>query len=125
MSEKIEEFVIHQPLTAARRKALEGIIDDNAHLSPGEVSYEWESPHVLLIVTHPVKWEVLFHARKIEVYAEAPFWARMLFTKKKRDELVNLLRRSIKELGFLDVKPAAASPAVAKAKPAKKTKRAS
>jgi len=124
MSE-IEEFIIHQPLTAARRKALEALIDENAHLSPGEVSYEWENPHVLLLTTHPVKWEILFHAHKIELFAEAPFWARMLFTRKKKDELVSVLRDMIKKLGFLDHKASPVAPAPAKTKPTKKAKRPS
>ncbi len=101
MTEKIDEFPISQPLTSARRKKLEKMIDENAFQSPSPVSYHWEDPHLLRVVTKPVEWKIVFEAHKIEVFATAPFWAKMLLTRKRREEMhQDSWRRRLRGLGF-------------------------
>ena len=68
MKEKIAEFPVSQPLTAARRKALDRLITDNAGRSPWPITHAWaESGDRLEVTTKPVEWEIVFHADKVEV----------------------------------------------------------
>ena len=108
MKEKIDEFPVSQPLTAARRKALDRMITENASRSPWPISHRWsESADRLEVTTKPVEWEVVFHADKVEVFGRGPLWARLLFTKSKRALLHEGISEALKELGFL--KPPRAS----------------
>ena len=102
MSELIVEFHISQPPTASRRKVLEKMIDQNAPKSPWPVSYEWEDVHTLRVRTDPVEWEVLFEDHKVQIHASAPFWARMLLTKKKKQLLIEIFEDALADAGFFD-----------------------
>ena len=113
MAEKIYEFSIHRPLTAAKRKAIDRHIERNAHLSPSNVSHEWdgEDKGLLRITTPPVKWEVRFGAKNVEVYGAAPIWARLLFTKEKRAFLKDQIEVLLRDTGFLKAEEASEQPA--------------
>jgi len=104
VKEKFFDIPIAYPLTAAKRKAVDKYIADNAHLSPSEVSYDWdeETGKVLLIATPPAKWEVRFYPKSVEIHGEAPFWARVLLTKDKRAKLKEEIERMLRETGLVD-----------------------
>ena len=101
-AQKLYEFPITHELTAARRKAIDKLIDANAPKSPWPITYEWEeSKDILHISSNSLKGEVHFHAKKIEVFGTIPFWAKMLFTKKKQEELGENISDGLKHLGFV------------------------
>jgi len=103
MQEKIHEYKITQPLTAERRKAILALIKDNAARSPWPIEYAWDKSKTRLLVTSkPMNLEVVFHPTKIEVYRDAPLWARMLITKKKQAQMLEAVVNILKELGFLE-----------------------
>ena len=102
MKEKIYEFPVDQPLTAARRKIIDQHIAKYAHLSPSKVTHEWDGKNPQLnIRTPPVDWEVKFAAEKVEVFGGGPLWARLLFTKAKRAQLQELIGSMLKTAGFV------------------------
>jgi len=110
MQEKIYEFKITQPLTAARRKAIGALIDENAHRSPWAITYAWDKAKTRLMVTSkPMSVDVVFHESRIEVFREASLWARMLLTKKKQEQMQSGVVNVLKELGFFEAKKAAKS----------------
>ena len=106
--EKIFEFPIDQPLTAAGRKTVEKLVEKNAHLSPKPVSYEWDDDdeNVLHITAEPVQAELRFHPRKVELYGAAPFWLRMLLTEKKKLQIKGQFELILQKSGFLGGKKA-------------------
>ena len=119
MQEKLFEFHIHQPLTPARRKGFNQIIEENAHHSPWPLAYEWDSSkNRLHAKAGSVKIDILFHADRVEAYGSAPLLVRMMFTKKKRAEFQNGFKAILQKLGFMEPKRTAA----AKAKAAKVVK---
>ena len=117
MKEKIYEFPIDQPLTAARRKIIDQHIAKYAHLSPSKVTHEWDAEKPQLnIHTPPVQWEVKFTIGKVEVFGGGPLWARLLFTKAKRAQLQELIGSMLETAGFVG---AAEKSAAKTAKPKK------
>jgi hypothetical protein len=107
MKEKFYDLPIENPLTSARRKAINQHIARNVHLSDSPVSYEWEetgSP-VLRITAKPVTLEVRFHSKKVEIYGSAPLWARVLLTGKKKEELRQEIQLILSETGFVGGQP--------------------
>lgn len=113
MKEKIYEFNIEHPLTAARRKAIDQFLKKNAPKSKWAASHEWDADndHLLHIKTYPVTWEVWFAPHRVTVYGAAPFWAKMLFTDAKRALLRESILQVLQATGFMK--------SAAKAKPAK------
>jgi hypothetical protein len=103
MKEKIYEFNIEHPLTAPRRKALDQFLKKNAHKSKWPASHEWdgENDHLLHITTYPVKWEVWFAPHRITVFGQGPFWAKMLFSDKKRVQLREGILQVLEQIGFV------------------------
>jgi hypothetical protein len=118
--EKIYEFPIDRPLTPAKRKAVEKHLEENARLSPKPISYQWEgkASDVLRIAAEPVEVEVIFQAKSVELYAAAPLWARLLFTKQKKAELKDHIEVILQKVKF--VTPAKPKPAQAKSAAARK-----
>ncbi len=117
MKEKIYEFNIEHPLTAPRRKTLDQFLKKHAPKSKWAASHQWdeENDHLLHITTYPVQWEVWFAPHRVTVFGSGPFWAKMLFTDKKRAELREGIQHVLQETGFLK--------GPAKAKPARSTAR--
>jgi hypothetical protein len=104
--EKIFDFAIDYPLTPARRKAVEKHILINARLSPRPVTYNWDEDdgEVLHIAAEPVQIEVRFQETKVELYAAAPLWARLLFTNKKKAELKDQIESILQKAKFVAVR---------------------
>jgi hypothetical protein len=112
MKEKMYEFNIEHPLTAPRRKALDQFLKEHAPQSKWQATHEWdeENDHLLHIKTYPVTWEIWFAPHRVTVFGNAPFWARMLFTDKKRAELRDGMLHVLQATGFMksQAKPKAA-----------------
>ena len=106
--EKIFEFPIDQPLTAAKRKTVEKQVEKNAHLSPKPVTYKWDEDdeNVLHITADPVEAELRFHPKKVELYGGAPFWVRMLLTEKKKLQIKDEFELILQKTGFVGAKKA-------------------
>lgn len=86
--EKIYEFAIDNPLTDEKRRVIEKHIHKTALASDTPLKYAWgPDPRILRITADPVHIEVRFHARRVELLAAAPLWARLLFTDAKKAEL--------------------------------------
>jgi hypothetical protein len=126
--EKIYEFPIDRPLTPAKRKAVEKHLEENARLSPKPVSYQWQGSanDVLRIAAEPVEVEVIFQAKSVQLYAAAPLWARLMFTKQKKADLKDHIETILQKVKFVaPPKPkraaakgvAARKPSVSMAKP--------
>jgi hypothetical protein len=108
----LEQFYVFQidaPLTNEKRRAIETQIDGNAQLFEREVSYKWlkrAEEKFLRILIDPVTIEVVFFDDRIECYGAAPAWARLLFTKARKNELRDHLERVLIGAGFLSTDPA-------------------
>ncbi len=105
MKEKFYDLPIDNPLTSARRKAINRHIARNAHLSDAPIHYDWDDTagEVLRITAQPVTFEVRFHAKKVEVYGSAPLWARLLLTVKKKELLKQEIQLILSDTGFVSV----------------------
>jgi hypothetical protein len=103
MKEKLYDIPIDYPLTSARRKAIDRHIARNAHLSDSPVQIDWDKTtgEVLYITADPVKFEVRFHAKKVEIYGSAPLWARLLLTPKKKELLKQEIQLILSDTGFV------------------------
>lgn len=100
--EKIYDFAIDRPLTPAKCKVVEKYIAQNAHLSPNPISYEWgDDNEVLRIEAEPLRIEVRFQDRNVELYATAPIWARLLFTKRRKAELKEQIEQVLQKAKFV------------------------
>ena len=103
MKEKVYEFNIDHPLTPPRRKAIDQFLRKNAHKSKWPATHEWdeENDHLLHIKTYPVAWEVWFAPHRVTVFGSGPFWAKMLFSDKKRSALREGILLVLEQIGFL------------------------
>lgn len=106
--EKIFEFEIDHPLTAAKRKSVEKHIERNAGQAGTQIAYHWdeEDGEVLHIAADPVLIEVHFEDRIVALYAAAPLWARLLFTEKKKTELKQQIEAILHKAKFVSAKKA-------------------
>ena len=102
--EKFYVFPIASPLSPAKRRAVEAQVDENAQLFEQKVSYKWlkrGDEKFLRILIDPVTIEVVFFDDRIECYGAAPAWARLLFTKARKEELKNRLEQILAGAGFI------------------------
>jgi hypothetical protein len=105
--QKLYDFSIDSPLTAAKRKAVERQIEHSAHLSPNPISYTWDEDdddEVLVITADPILIEVRFQERKVELYGAAPLWARLLFTNSRKVELKGHIESILHKAKLIDGK---------------------
>lgn len=100
--EKLYDIPIDSPLTEPRREAISQFLSDNAHRFPMEISHSWaEAPEpVLQLVTKPVTWYARFQGAKVEVFGSGPAWAKMLLTKKRRQEVREHIESVLRHAGF-------------------------
>ena len=102
--EQFYVFSIDSPLTAVKRRAIEAQIDENAKAFEREVAYKWlkrGDERFLRIVIDPVTVEVVFFEDRIECFGAAPTWARLLFTKARKEELKTQLEQVLAGAGFV------------------------
>ena len=92
--DQVYSFKIDHPLTEERRKAIEREIDRNATTTDEPVSHQWDEHDTdqLHIDIGPVKLDVLFYETFVEVYVDAPLWARVMITKEKEASLRDLVQ---------------------------------
>jgi hypothetical protein len=104
--QKIYEFTIDRPLTPARRKAVEKHIEQNAHLLPRPISWAWEEgdDEVLHITAEPVEVEIKFQRKTVQLFAAAPIWARMLFTRQRKAELKEQIESVLQKAKFIEAR---------------------
>jgi len=110
MKEKINEYAIHRPLTAGRRKKINQFIESNSGRLGRPVSAEWdESGTVLFLASDPVEWHFVFHSTRVEAFGSAPFWVKMLFTEKRRKTVDQIVLQMLEEAGFMASSPGESS----------------
>jgi hypothetical protein len=97
-------FPIDSPLTAEKRRAIDAQITENAALFEREVTFKWlkrGEEKFLRILVDPVTIEAVFFDDRVECYGAAPAWARLLFTKARKEELKNHLEKVLIGAGFI------------------------
>ena len=102
--EQFYVFPIDAPLSSAKRRAIEAQIDDNAELFERKVSYKWlkrGEERFLRIVVGPVTIEVVFFDDRVECYGAAPTWARLLFTKSRKEDMKARLEKVLVGAGLV------------------------
>jgi hypothetical protein len=105
---ELEQFFvlpIQSKLTSEKRRAVEAEIEENAQAFGREISYKWlkrGEERFLRIVADPVTIEVVFFDDRIELFGAAPAWARLLFTKGRKQEIKQRLEEVLVSAGFVD-----------------------
>ena len=91
--DQVHRFEINRPLTLARRKAIEHQIDEQSKTTSEPVSYSWDEADEgqLHIDVGPVELDVVFYKEFVELYVDAPLWARMMISKEKEASLYELV----------------------------------
>lgn len=102
--DQVHVFEIDRPLTPARRKTVEKQIDENAKTTTEPVSYAWdeEDEAQLHIDIGPVKLDVVFYEDIVELYVDAPLWARVMINKEKEAELTGLVATILAKAKLVD-----------------------
>jgi hypothetical protein len=102
--EQLYVFNVGSPLTAEKRRALDVHFAENATIFEREAIYKWlkrGDEKFVRIVVDPVTIEMVFFDDRIECYGAAPAWARLLFTKARREELKNRIESMLAGAGFM------------------------
>ncbi len=102
--ERLYVFPINAPLTAAKRRAINDNLEKNAHRFPRAMAYKWlkrGDERFLRVVVEPVTIEIVFSGDRIEVFGAAPLWARLLFTKARREQVGAWLEQGLVGTGFV------------------------
>jgi hypothetical protein len=107
MKEKINEYPIDKPLSAARRKKIDAFITENSGRLGRPVEHQWDKAgKVLSLASDPVQFEFIFEEDRVVSYASAPFWVKMLFTEKRRQTVDEVIEQMLDEAGFMEAAPA-------------------
>jgi hypothetical protein len=105
MKEKINDYPIDKPLNAARRKKIDQFIAANSGRLGRPVEHEWDkSGKILSLASDPVQFEFVFHIDRVESFASAPFWVKMLFTEKRRQTVDQVIEQMLEDAGFREKK---------------------
>jgi hypothetical protein len=103
----LEQFYvlpIQSKLTSEKRRSVEVQIEENARTLGREISYKWlkrGDERFLRILADPVTIEIVFFDDRVEFFGAAPAWARLLFTKARKEELKGQLERVLIGAGFV------------------------
>jgi hypothetical protein len=109
---KLEQLFVFpnaSPLTAKKRLAIEAQIQENAQLFDKEVKYHWlkrGEEKFLRLEVDPATIEVVFHDDRVELFGTVPPWARLFFTKARKQEWKGRIETVLQGAGFLDGKAA-------------------
>ena len=111
--DQVHTFKIQHPLTPARRKEIEKQIEDQATTTTEPVSFAWdaEDDDQLHIDVGPVKLDVVFYDDVVELYVDAPLWARVMITKEQETSLSDLVLTVLQKAGLSDAGSARTQPA--------------
>jgi hypothetical protein len=105
--EQLYVFPITSPLTSRKRLAIEAQIKENAQLFEKDVGYHWlmrGEEKFLRLVVDPATIEVVFHDDRVELFGAVPPWARLFFTKARKEEWKGRIEAVLRGAGFLDGK---------------------
>ncbi len=103
MKEKINEYPIARPITAESRKKIDQFIEQNATRLGRAITAKWdESGTTLALSSDPVQWDLVFHPDKVESFATAPFWLKMLFTENIRATVDQTIRQMLTDSRLSD-----------------------
>jgi hypothetical protein len=101
--EQFYVFPISSPLTGEKRRAIEAQLIESPEFQSYEISYKWlkrDQEKFLRMLIDPVTIEVVFFEDRVECYGAAPAWARLLFTKARKEELKTRLEKVLVGAGF-------------------------
>jgi len=104
---QLEQFYVYDivgPLTPERKTFIENQIDDNAATFGQNVTWSWhkgEEEDFLRIFIESVIIEIVFLIERVELYGTAPSWARLLFTKERKEELRKRIEEVLIGAGFV------------------------
>jgi len=100
---KLFEFEIDRPLTAAKRKVVEKHIAELAEGAEKPVTFAWdeEDDHILHVAIDPAEIEIHFEDLLVELYVGVPLWARALFTERRKNELRDLVADVLEKAKFV------------------------
>jgi hypothetical protein len=102
--EQLYVFDVESPLTAEKRRAIDVHLTENGTIFEREITYKWlkrgEEKFVRIFVD-PVTIELVFFDDRIECYGAAPAWARLLFTKARKEELKKRIENMLDGAGFV------------------------
>jgi hypothetical protein len=102
--EQFYVFPIQSRLTTEKRRAIEAQIEKNAQSFEREISFKWlkrGEERFLRILADPVTIEIVFFEDRVEFYGAAPPWARLLFTKARKQELKERFEQMLVGAGFV------------------------
>jgi hypothetical protein len=102
--ERFFAFPIQSKLTLEKRRSIETQIDENAQKFGREISYKWlkrGEERFLRILADPVTIEIVFFDDRVEFFGAAPAWARLLFTKARKEEIKEQLEQVLIGAGFV------------------------
>ena len=101
--DQVHLFNIQSPLTPGHRKAIETQIEEQAKATTEPVSFAWdeEDDGQLHIDVGPVKLDVVFYEDTVELYVDAPLWARVMITNEQEASLSNLVLTVLERAGMV------------------------
>jgi hypothetical protein len=102
--EQIFVFPIQAKLTVEKRLAIDAHVDEIGRAFEREVSHKWlkrGEERLVRILVDPITIEAVFFDDRIECFAAAPTWARLLFTKTRKQEVKDRLEQILIEAGFV------------------------
>jgi hypothetical protein len=106
--DKLFEFEIERPLTAAKRKVVEKLISQHSEQADKPVAWHWDEDddQILHIAIDPAEIEIRFEELIVALYIGLPFWARALFTESRKNELRQLVEDILEKAKFVSVQKA-------------------
>jgi hypothetical protein len=102
--EQFYVFPIKSPLNNEKRKIIEAEIAGNAAAFEKDVSFKWlkrGDEKFMRILVEPVTIEIVFFDDRVELYGAAPTWARLMFTKARKQELQGQIESVLIAAGFV------------------------
>jgi hypothetical protein len=103
--EQLYVFQTNSPLTAEVRRAIDEQLSNEPAVYDRELTFKWlkrADEKFVRILIDPVTLEIVFFDDRAEVYGAAPAWARLLFTKARKQELKNRIEAILSAAGLLN-----------------------
>jgi hypothetical protein len=101
--DKLFEFEIKRPLTAAKRKTVEKLISQHSEQEDKPVAWHWDEDddRILHIAIDPAEIEIRFEDLIVALDIGLPFWARALFTASRKNDLKQLVEDILEKAKFV------------------------
>lgn len=94
---------IASPIGSAAREQIERRVAVNVAHYGKAPQFKWGTKpgeEFVRINIEPFVLDLVFLQTKVELYGSAPTWAKLLFTKARREELASTAEKVLKESGF-------------------------